>query len=87
MHFRDWWLVGTIENARWGATMWDLSNQFVAEGEVGGLATFLCFLGLIYICFSRNGIARQSVKGIAQRMVFLDPRRYPLFSRRRVLWN
>jgi len=63
MHFRDWWLVGTIENARWGATMWDLSNQFVAEGEVGGLATFLCFLGLIYICFSRIGIARQSVEG------------------------
>jgi hypothetical protein len=63
MHFRDWWLIGTIENARWGNTMWDLSNQYVAEGEVGGLVTFLCFLALICICFSRIGRARQSVEG------------------------
>jgi len=62
-HFRDWWLVGTTENARWGNTMWDLCNQFVAEGELGGLATFLCFLALIYICFSRLGAARKSVEG------------------------
>jgi hypothetical protein len=62
-HFRDWWLVGTTDNARWGATMWDLCNQYVAEGQYGGLATFLCFLALIYICFSRIGIARKSVEG------------------------
>jgi len=63
MHFPDWWLVGTIENARWGNTMWDLSNQYVAEGEVGGLVTFVCFLALICICFSRIGTARKSVEG------------------------
>jgi len=63
MHFRDWWLMGTTENARWGFNMWDLSNQFVAEGELGGLAPLLCFLILICICFSRIGIARQSVEG------------------------
>lgn len=62
-HFHDWWFVGTTENARWGATMWDLCNQYVAEGELGGLATFLCFLALIYICFSRIGTARLSVEG------------------------
>lgn len=62
-HFRDWWLVGTTENARWGNTMWDLCNQYVAEGQLGGLATFLCFLALIYICFSRIGTARKSVEG------------------------
>jgi hypothetical protein len=62
-HFPDWWLVGTIENARWGNTMWDLSNQYVAEGEVGGLVTFVCFLALICICFSRIGTARKSVEG------------------------
>ena len=43
--------------------MWDLCNQYVAEGELGGLATFLCFLALIYLCLSRIGIARQSVEG------------------------
>jgi hypothetical protein len=61
-HFRDWWMIGTTENARWGSTMWDLCNQYVAEGQLGGLATFLCFVGLIYICFSRIGTARQSVE-------------------------
>jgi len=66
-HFRDWWLVGTTENARWGSTMWDLCNQYVAEGQLGGLATFLCFLALIYICFSRVGIARKAVEGDRQK--------------------
>src|SRR5712675_30733 len=66
-HFRDWWLIGTTENARWGNTMWDLCNQYVAEGQLGGLATFLCFLALIYMCFSRIGTARQSVEGDRQK--------------------
>jgi hypothetical protein len=63
VHFRDWWLMGTTENARWGFNMWDMCNQFVAEGQVGGLATFLCFLALICICFSRIGTARKTVEG------------------------
>jgi hypothetical protein len=63
MHFKDWWLIGTTENARWGFNMWDLCNQFVAEGEVGGLATFICFVALICMCFSRIGTARKAVEG------------------------
>jgi hypothetical protein len=66
-HFHDWWLMGTTENARWGNTMWDLCNQYVAEGQLGGLATFLCFLALIYICFSRIGTARHAVEGDRQK--------------------
>jgi hypothetical protein len=61
MHFRDWWLIGTTENARWGFNMWDMCNQFVAEGQVGGLATFICFVAIICMCFSRIGIARRAV--------------------------
>jgi hypothetical protein len=63
MHFRDWWLMGTAENATWGHTMWDLCNQYVAEGQLGGLATFLCFIAMIYICFSRIGTAERAVTG------------------------
>jgi hypothetical protein len=63
VHFPDWWLVGTTENARWGFNMWDLCNQFVAEGQVGGLATFICFVALICIGFSKVGTARKSVEG------------------------
>jgi hypothetical protein len=55
--------MGTTENARWGFNMWDMCNQFVAEGQVGGLATFLCFVALVCICFSRVGIARKTVEG------------------------
>lgn len=63
MHFRDWWLIGTTENARWGFNMWDLCNQFVAEGEVGGLATFICFVALVSMCFSKIGRARKLAEG------------------------
>ena len=63
MHFKDWWLAGTAENARWGFTMWDLCNQYVAEGQLGGLATFICFIALICMAFSRAGNARKAVEG------------------------
>src|SRR5882724_4166494 len=62
-HFRDWWLKGTTENARSVSTMWDLCDQIVAEGQLGGLAKFLFFVALIYMCFSRIGTARKSVEG------------------------
>src|SRR5271166_7019812 len=35
-HFSDWWLLGAPNNGDWGWDMWDVQNQFVAEGEVGG---------------------------------------------------
>jgi hypothetical protein len=63
LHFRDWWLMGTADNAKWGYDMWDLCNQYVAEGQLGGLATFICFLAMICICFSRIGRARKAVEG------------------------
>jgi hypothetical protein len=63
LHFRDWWLMGTTENSRWGFNMWDLCNQYVAEGQLGGLATFICFIALICICFSKIGTARKAVEG------------------------
>ncbi|HXN54054.1 MAG TPA: hypothetical protein VN943_19140 [Candidatus Acidoferrum sp.] len=70
MHFRDWWLVGTTENARWGFNMWDMCNQFVAEGQVGGLVTFASFVALICICFSRIGAARSAVAGDSSKEWF-----------------
>jgi hypothetical protein len=58
-HFGDWWLIGTSDNAKWGYEMWDISNQYVAEGEVGGLATFVCFLAILYVCFKWVGMSRR----------------------------
>jgi hypothetical protein len=63
VHFRDWWLIGTKENAGWGFDMWDLSNQYVIEGQTGGLLAFLCFIALICVAFSKVGSARKAVEG------------------------
>lgn len=61
-HFKDWWLIGTNQNGGWGYDMWDLSDQFVAEAEVGGLVTLTCFIAIIAMCFSRLGKMRKRVK-------------------------
>jgi hypothetical protein len=58
-HFKDWWLIGTNKQATWGFDMDDLCEQWVAEGENGGLATFVCFILLITRSFSRIGKARK----------------------------
>jgi len=63
VHFPDWWLMGTSENGRWGTNMWDLCNQYVSEGQLGGLATFICFIAMICMAFSKIGIARKAVEG------------------------
>jgi hypothetical protein len=66
-HFSDWWLIGTKDNPTWGLSMWDLLNQFVAEGQTGGLVTLALFIAMIYICFSRIGTARKTVEGNTER--------------------
>jgi hypothetical protein len=38
--------------------MWDISNQYVSEGEVGGLATFICFASMLYLGYKWIGISR-----------------------------
>jgi hypothetical protein len=70
-HFSDWWLVGTTASATWGFDMWDLSNQFVAEAETGGLLTFLCFVLIISRSFSRIGIARKLVEKQSKQEWFM----------------
>ena len=58
-HFKDWWLIGSNQQATWGFDMDDLCEQWVAEGEGGGLATFVCFILLITRSFARIGAARK----------------------------
>jgi len=62
-HFNDWWLVGTNSAGTWGWDMWDTSNQYVAEGESGGLVAFVCFIAFISNAFGRIGKARKAVEG------------------------
>jgi hypothetical protein len=67
VHFRDWWLLGTKENAGWGFDMWDMSNQYVIEGQTGGLLAFILFIAIICIAFSRIGRARKAVESDRQK--------------------
>ncbi|HEX3660844.1 MAG TPA: hypothetical protein VHU89_05405 [Acidobacteriaceae bacterium] len=61
-HFKDWWLFGTNQNGNWGYDMWDLSDQFVAEAEMGGLVSVVCFIVIIVKSFSRLGTMRKRVR-------------------------
>ena len=59
-HFSDWWLIGTHANATWGWDMWDTANQYVNEGERGGLVVFVCFLALIWLSYRHLAKARNA---------------------------
>ena len=61
-HIQDWWLIGTNQNGNWGYDMWDLSDQYVAEAETGGMITLICFITIIAGCFSRLGKMRKLVE-------------------------
>lgn len=69
-HMGNWWLVGTNDAKNWGWDMWDTSNQFVAEGESGGLLTFLCFVLMISWSFGLVAKARKAVEGDRKREWF-----------------
>jgi hypothetical protein len=70
-HFRDWWLVGSYQSDDWGIDMWDHTNQFVAEGEQGGLTTLICFIAMISLSFARIGKARKAVEGDSEKEWYL----------------
>ena len=69
-HIGSWWLYGTHDNVNWGWDMWDMANQFVAEGEGGGLICLLAFIAMIILCFRRladrqEGRRRRQKRGMA----------------------
>jgi hypothetical protein len=70
-HFGDWWLLGTKSTAAWGWDMYDLCDQFVAEGAVGGLAAFIFFILIIKRAFAALGIARKRSRGDKGREALL----------------
>ena len=63
-HVGDWWLVGVKDASVWGFDMWDTCNQYVQEGESGGLVAFVFFLVVIVRSFARVGAARRAAVGI-----------------------
>jgi hypothetical protein len=61
-HFFDWWLVGTRDIGSWGWGMFDLSNQYVAVGEGGGLLALVFFIAQLSRSFRSIGSLRKHVQ-------------------------
>ena len=58
-HFSDWCVLGTSDFVKWGEFAWDQCNEFVAQGEQGGLATLVLFIILLSRSFSIVGTVRR----------------------------
>jgi hypothetical protein len=62
-HFSEWWLLGTKDNASWGADTWDACNEFVYQATSAGLLAFALFIFILSRSFGTIGKARKSVEG------------------------
>jgi hypothetical protein len=53
-NWRDWIMVGmgTRSTRQWGWGLEDVTNQFVAEGVQGGIATMAAFIALLSVSFA-----------------------------------
>jgi hypothetical protein len=59
-HFSEWWLIGTKDYGQWGFLMMDTSNQYVAEGECGGIVSIVCIIAVLALNFRRIGRSRKA---------------------------
>lgn len=80
LHFWNWMLIGTKSYASWGFDMWDLSNQYVAVGEVSGLVPLICLLTILVLGFKYLGIARKAAERDRKQEVFIWSIGASLFS-------
>lgn len=56
-NLEDWWLIGTKDTSHWGYYLFDVTNQYIAEGKNGGLITMFLFVLIIARCFGGVGRA------------------------------
>ena len=54
-HVGEWALIGTKDTSHWGHSMYDLTNQFVAEAARGGLLALVLFVASLACAFSYVG--------------------------------
>lgn len=66
----SWWLIGSKDNASWGADTWDACNQFVAEATAGGMITLVLFLTILRRGFGMIGKARKQAEGYRRQEWF-----------------
>jgi len=61
--FTEWGLIGTRNDANWGADTWDCINAYVRAGTDGGLLTCILFISIIVVAYKMIGRTRRLVAG------------------------
>jgi hypothetical protein len=70
LHFWEWWLIGTNNNANWGFDMWDTADQYVQTATSGGLLGLILFIAVIVYGFKYLGRARLAATGKEKALFF-----------------
>ncbi|MCC6360769.1 MAG: hypothetical protein IT450_18685 [Phycisphaerales bacterium] len=68
-HFDEWWFIGTQRTYHWSPWgMFDITNQFVWEGIMGGLAGLILFILVLYHAFGAVGRFLHVAEGDSPRV-------------------
>jgi hypothetical protein len=68
-HFSEWALLGTRSTAHWGYYLFDVTNQYCAEGVKGGLVTLILFV--IVLITAVRTVGRYSLQNIPREKQWL----------------
>jgi hypothetical protein len=79
-HFNEWWLIGTASTAHWRGRMFDITNQYVAEGVGGGILTLVLFIAIIALAFQRVGRQVRLLRGDARKTALVWAMGVALFT-------
>jgi hypothetical protein len=67
--FDEWFLVGTVSTAHWGAGLLDVTNQFVLEGVRAGFLGLVLFVTFYIRCFNLIGTGIKTAGSESQRQI------------------
>lgn len=70
-HFWDWVLIGTKSFGTWGWNMDDLSNQYVAAADTGGIIPLISLLAILVVGFKYLGRARRVAERDRKQELFV----------------
>jgi len=79
-NFHEWWLMGVTDTNHWGYGLWDVTNQYIAEGVQGGLVSLVLFVTIITMAFSTIGRSLKAVDYEQKTKLFLWALGCSLFS-------
>lgn len=65
-NFFGWWLIGTQYTAQWGNGLFDITNQYIAEGVNGGALTMGLFIFLIARSFGAVGRTVRQFRNVSK---------------------